>query len=81
MNIKIIILSFAMSCLASLSLFAQYQSVAPIAEPDEVITFRFPDEQINFWLSAEDYITEQLEFGIDIYSSDSYKKATEQERE
>lgn len=80
MNIQTIVLSFAIDCIASLPLFAQNQPTVPVLEPDELIAFRFSNEQISFWLDAEDYIARQLRSGIDSYSPDFYKEATEQEK-
>lgn len=79
-KIKEMFLLSVLGCLTSLNLFAQAQNATPILEPEEVITFRFTHEQINFWLDAEDYIARQLKSGIDIYSPDFYTQASTQEK-
>ena len=80
MNIKPIVLLFFIGCVLSAPLFAQQQNTVPVLEPHEVIAFHFTDEQVNFWLSAEDYISERMKSGIDIYSDDFYTDATSQEK-
>lgn len=80
MNIKPIVLLFFIGCVMSAPLFAQQQNTVSVLQPQEVIAFHFADGQVNFWLSAEDYISERKNSGIDIYSGDFYKDATEQEK-
>jgi len=71
---------FFLGSFLSAPLFAQQQNTVPVLQPDEVIAFDFTDEQINFWLSVEDYISERIKSGIDIYSGDFYKDATAQDK-
>lgn len=80
MNIKPIVLLFFIGCVRSASLIAQQQNTVSVLQPEEVIAFHFTDGQVNFWLSAEDYISERKNSGIDIYSDDFYKDATSQEK-
>ena len=80
MNIKPIVLLFFLGSVLSAPLLAQQQNTVPVFQPDEVIAFDFTDEQVNYWLSAEDYISERMKAGIDIYSGDFYKDATAQEK-
>lgn len=80
MNIKPIVLLFFIGCVMSAPLFAQQQNTVSVLQPQEVIAFHFADGQVNFWLSAEDYISERKNSGIDIYSDDFYKDATSQEK-
>lgn len=78
--IKCILLLSIIGWAVLLPLFAQQQNTVPVLQPDEVIAFHFTDEQVNYWLSAEDYISERMKSGIDIYSDDFYRDATEQEK-
>src|SRR5690606_41485802 len=80
MNIKPFVMLFFLGSVLSAPLFAQQKNTVPVLQPDEVIAFHFTDKQVNFWLSAEDYISERMESGIDIYSDDFYKDATRQEK-
>jgi len=79
-NIKPIVLLFFLGSVLSAPLLAQKQNTVPVLQSDEVIAFDFTDEQVNYWLSAEDYISERMKAGIDIYSGDVYKDATAQEK-
>src|SRR5690606_3410383 len=80
MNLKPIVLLFFIGCVLSEPPFAQQQNTVPALQPDEVIAFHFTDKQVNYWLSAEDYISERMKSGIDIYSDDFYRDATSQEK-
>ncbi|RQP15839.1 MAG: hypothetical protein EAS52_13735 [Parapedobacter sp.] len=80
MNIKPFVLLFFLGSVLSAPLFAQQQNTVSVLQPEEVIAFHFTDVQVNFWLSAENYISERMKSGIDIYSDDFYRDATSQEK-
>lgn len=78
-NIKELLPLF-LSYMAPLSLFCQNQNTIPVLTHEEVIPFRFTEEQRIFWRVAEKYVTETLQSGIDVYSANFYQKASEQEK-